>query len=103
MLSLASLFALIMAASGLVVQPRIGVPSTLLSQPRIPARSANINMQFGEPGEKLTRENEPDEFFASDWDNLSDAEKLKSPVVIGGLFIIVAPFIAGMIALAAYR
>jgi hypothetical protein len=42
-----------------------------------------------------------------DWaactDDLSDAEKLKSPVVIGGIALIVGPFIIGAIALAAGR
>ena len=36
-------------------------------------------------------------------DSMTDEEKLKSPVVIGGLALLVAPFIVGAIALAFYR
>ena len=36
-------------------------------------------------------------------DDMSDEEKLKSPVVIGGVALIVAPFIVGCIALLAGR
>ena len=36
-------------------------------------------------------------------DDMTDAEKIKSPVVIGGLALLIAPFIVGAIALAFYR
>ena len=44
-------------------------------------------MQFGggkPERDGLTRDSEPDEFFATNMDDMSDEEKLKSPVVIGG-------------------
>ena len=33
-------------------------------------------------------------------DSMSDAEKLKNPVVIGGVAILVLPFIVGLVVLA---
>ena len=63
-------------------------------------------MQFGggEPERKgLTRDNEPDEFFSTNMDDMSDEEKLKSPVVIGGLALLILPFIVGAIALQFYK
>mmetsp|Transcript_2112 Transcript_2112/g.2562 ORF Transcript_2112/g.2562 Transcript_2112/m.2562 type:complete len:98 (+) Transcript_2112:87-380(+) len=58
-----------------------------------------VNM-FGEDGPErpsLTRDNEPDEFFSTNMDKMSDAEKL--PIALGGLAFISLPFIAGLIAL----
>jgi hypothetical protein len=51
----------------------------------------------GEPPKRITRENEPDEFFASKMDKMSDQEKL--PLALAGLAFISLPFIAGLIAL----
>lgn len=86
------------SCSSLLVQPR-------LAQPRVASRVGMPKMQLGGKPERegLTRENEPDEFFSTNMDDMSDAEKLKSPVVIGGLAILIAPFIVGAIALAFYR
>ena len=56
--------------------------------------------QFGDGGPKLTRDSEPDEFFSTNMDSMSDAEKLKNPVVIGGVAILVLPFIVGLVVLA---
>ena len=60
---------------------------------------ASPKMQFGggpdtEP-KGLSRDNEPDEFFATNMDDMSDAEKIRSPVVIGGLALLIGPFIVG--------
>lgn len=46
---------------------------------------------------KLTRENEPDEFFSTNTDKMSDEEKI--PIAIAGLVGISLPFILGLIAL----
>ena len=46
---------------------------------------------------KLTRENEPDEFFSTNTDKMSDQEKI--PIAIAGLVGISLPFILGLIAL----
>jgi len=56
-------------------------------------------MGFGmdEEPKKLTRDSEPDEFFSSPMDKMSDQEKL--PIALGGLAFISLPFIAGLIAL----
>mmetsp|Transcript_5670 Transcript_5670/g.7093 ORF Transcript_5670/g.7093 Transcript_5670/m.7093 type:complete len:116 (-) Transcript_5670:264-611(-) len=64
-----------------------------------------LNMGFGlgdgdEP-KKLTRENEPEEYFATNLDKLSDEEKL--PIALAGLAGISLPFIAGLIALYASK
>ena len=45
----------------------------------------------------LTRDNEPEEMFASKMDKMSDAEKM--PVALAGLAFVSLPFIAGLIAL----
>lgn len=75
----------------------------------IPARFAvqshtQINMGFGlgdEEPKVLTRENEPEDFFSTDMDKMTDAEKL--PVAIAGFAFISLPFLAGMIALYAAK
>mmetsp|Transcript_24449 Transcript_24449/g.28167 ORF Transcript_24449/g.28167 Transcript_24449/m.28167 type:complete len:110 (-) Transcript_24449:397-726(-) len=67
-------------------------------------RSSRINMGFGQPDEDskpITRDNEPEEFFQTDTDKMSDAEKL--PIALGGLAAISLPFILGMIALYAAK
>ena len=90
---------LVANCSSLLVQPR-------LAQPRGTLRAGVAKMQFGggKPERQgLTRDSEPEEFFSTNMDDMSDAEKLKSPVVIGGLAILIAPFIVGAIALAFYR
>mmetsp|Transcript_13786 Transcript_13786/g.22832 ORF Transcript_13786/g.22832 Transcript_13786/m.22832 type:complete len:105 (-) Transcript_13786:204-518(-) len=45
----------------------------------------------------LTRENEPEEFFSTNTDKMSDEEKL--PIAIAGLVGISLPFVFGMVAL----
>ena len=98
--SLVVLFAVFCAASGLLVQPR-AVPN--LGVARV---SAHPRMQFGggEPERRgLTRDTEPEEFFSTNMDDMTDAEKIRSPVVIGGLALLIGPFIIGAIALQFYR
>ena len=56
--------------------------------------------QFGDGGPKLTRDSEPEEFFSTNMDSMSDADKLKNPVVIGGVAILVLPFLVGLVVLA---
>jgi len=60
-----------------------------------------IHQRFGFMGdqerEKLTRDNEPEEFFATNTDKMSDQEKI--PIAIAGVAFIALPFIAGLIAL----
>ncbi len=62
-------------------------------------RVSPLNMGFGMDPErkKLTRESEPDEFFSTNTDKMSDEEKI--PIAIAGLIGISLPFIAGLIAL----
>merc|ERR1719287_351872 len=73
---------------------------------RLPARAlamADGDGNFGMKPErtKLTRESEPDEFFSTNTDKMSDEEKL--PIAIMGLVGISAPFILGLIALYAAK
>ncbi|GMH56711.1 hypothetical protein TrLO_g4280 [Triparma laevis f. longispina] len=58
---------------------------------------------FGEDEDapKLTRDNEPEEFFSSKMDEMSDGEKL--PIALVGLAGISLPFIAGLIFLYASK
>lgn len=81
MKTLQYLFALCFLAqtSALLVQPRVASPA-------LRSRAPAATMQFGGKPERegLTRDNEPDEFFSTNMDDMSDEEKLKSPVVIGG-------------------
>eukprot|EP00585_Thalassiosira_rotula_P011562 CAMPEP_0196143906 /NCGR_PEP_ID=MMETSP0910-20130528/13924_1 /TAXON_ID=49265 /ORGANISM="Thalassiosira rotula, Strain GSO102" /LENGTH=57 /DNA_ID=CAMNT_0041405405 /DNA_START=248 /DNA_END=421 /DNA_ORIENTATION=+ len=57
---------------------------------------------MGEPERKaLTRDTEPDEFFSTNTDKMTDEEKL--PIAIAGLVGISLPFIAGLIALYAAK
>lgn len=72
--------------------------------PHAPSRTVAFSktkvFMFGEDGperKSLTRDNEPDEFFSSDMDEMSDAEKL--PIALAGLAFVSLPFIAGLIAL----
>ena len=65
---------------------------------------SSIHMGFGMPDEepkKLTRDNEPEQYFATNLDKLSDQEKL--PIAIGGFLFISLPFVAGLIALYASK
>ena len=78
-------------------------PATSISQrPAVSAPSTPLYM-FGEGEEpkKLTRDNEPDEYFSSNMDKMSDQEKL--PIALAGLAFISLPFIAGLIALYAAK
>lgn len=91
---------LFVSAFALQLQPATRVATQL----RVPAAPV---CQFGQKPDTepkgLTRDNEPEQFFATNMDDMSDEEKLKSPVVIGGVALIVAPFIVGCIALLAGR
>merc|ERR1712232_689254 len=50
---------------------------------------------------KLTRENEPEDFFATNLDKLSDKEKI--PIAVAGFLGISLPFVAGLIFLYLYK
>ena len=64
--------------------------------------TTTLNIDMGEPERaSLTRDSEPDEFFSTNTDKMSDADKL--PIAIAGLVGISLPFIAGMIALYAAK
>ena len=64
--------------------------------------TTSLNIDLGEPERKaLTRESEPDEFFSTNTDKMSDEDKI--PIAIAGLVGISLPFIAGLIALYAAK
>ena len=76
--------------------------SRVLSTSRTTA-APPLKMGFGvDPErEKLTRDTEPDEFFSTNTDKMTDEEKF--PIAIAGLIGISAPFIIGLIALYASK
>ncbi|KAL3802506.1 hypothetical protein HJC23_012525 [Cyclotella cryptica] len=61
--------------------------------------STILRMGFGGEPErkKLTRDSEPEDFFSTNTDKMSDQEKI--PLAIAGLLGISLPFIFGLIAL----
>ena len=96
-LSFLALALAVLSCSGLRVQPgvnSISPHSAMASRLGVPPK-----MQFGggPPSEQqgLSRENEPEEYFKTNMDDMTDAEKIKSPVVIGGLALLIGPFIIG--------
>lgn len=104
MRSLLVLPLLVAAASAFTpAAPRVrsvSAPSSR-SAPTI-GRTGPLYIDLGEPERKsLTRESEPEEYFATNTDKMSDAEKI--PIAIAGLVGISLPFIAGMIALYAAK
>jgi len=59
-------------------------------------KSPPLRMVFGgnDPDpKKITREDEPEEYFASDFESASVEEKLKDPLVIIGIASIFFPFV----------
>merc|ERR1719201_1054125 len=95
---------LVAAANGLQLN---AVAQRGVAAPRLATRrTAGPSCQFGggEPERKaITRDTEPEEFFKTNMDDMTDAEKLASPAVWIGLSILVLPFIAGLIALNIYK
>ena len=61
-------------SSAFVLQPRLATPQS--------TNRVSVAMQFKGPDKPggLTRDNEPEEFFSTNMDDMSDEEKLKSPV-----------------------
>ena len=50
---------------------------------------------------KLTRDNEPEQYFRTNTDKMTDQEKI--PLAVGGILFITVPFIFGLIALYASK
>ena len=94
--SLITLLAIITMASAFAPQP------SQLSRTTNTLSTTQIYQLGGEPErKKLTRDSEPDEFFSTNTDKMSDEEKI--PIAIAGLVGISLPFIAGLIALYAAK
>jgi len=76
-----------------------------VSKTKVQAPSnTQINGLFGEEEEErkaLTRDSEPEDFFATNTDKMSDEEKI--PIAVAGLLGISLPFIFGLIALYASK
>jgi hypothetical protein len=74
-------------------------PATHSLTQRASRQSIVLNEGLGiDPERKrLTRENEPDDYFVTNTDKMSDQEKI--PIAIAGLVGISLPFILGLIAL----
>mmetsp|Transcript_6267 Transcript_6267/g.11421 ORF Transcript_6267/g.11421 Transcript_6267/m.11421 type:complete len:96 (-) Transcript_6267:107-394(-) len=77
----------------------VGVTNAFAPRPAV-ARTSTLHMGFmGDPEDqpKLTRDAEPDDYFQTTTDKMSDEEKL--PIAIAGIVGISLPFILGLIAL----
>jgi hypothetical protein len=61
--------------------------------------SATLQAIFDDPDapKSLSRDTEPDDFFSTNMDKMSDSEKL--PLALGGLAVVSIPFIIGMVVL----
>lgn len=84
--------------------PRTTIITASSSTMTSPSAAAPLLMGFGAPDpdqKKLTRENEPDDYFRTNTDKMTDQEKI--PIAIAGLVGISLPFIAGLIALYAAK
>ena len=98
--SLLSILAILATASAFAPQPNHAMLS------RTTTTSTTTTTQIYQLGgeqerKKLTRDSEPDEFFSTNTDKMTDEEKI--PIAIMGLVGISAPFIAGLIALYAAK
>ena len=94
---------LIIAATATAFSP--AAPSRAVHTTTSSSRTTSSALGMGfmpEPErEKLTRDSEPDEFFSTNTDKMTDEQKL--PIAIAGLVGISLPFIAGLIALYASK
>ena len=94
--SLVTLLAIITMASAFAPQ------ASQLSRTTNTLSSTQIYQLGGEQErQKLARDSEPDEFFSTNTDKMSDEEKI--PIAIAGMVGISLPFIAGLIALYAAK
>ncbi len=94
--SLLPLLVIIAMASAFAPQP-----SHLVTSRTAPSTTQIYQLGGEQERQKLTRDSEPDEFFSTNTDKMSDEEKI--PIAIMGLVGISAPFIAGLIALYAAK
>ena len=96
--SLLAILAILATASAFAPQP-----NHILSRSTTPSTTTTQIYQLGGEQErkKLTRDSEPDDFFSTNTDKMTDEEKI--PIAIMGLVGISAPFIAGLIALYAAK
>ena len=61
-------------------------------------KKTRVNLNIGDQERtQLTRDSEPEDFFQTNTDKMTDQEKL--PIAIAGVAFICVPFIAGLIAL----
>lgn len=94
--SLLAILAILATASAFAPQP-----NHMLSRTTTPTTTQIYQLGGEQERNKLTRDSEPDEFFSTNTDKMSDEEKI--PIAIMGLVGISAPFIAGLIALYAAK
>ena len=79
-------------------------PAHPMAQTMRKTNVVDLNMGFGmgdEEPKALTRENEPEDYFQTNTDKMSDEEKL--PIAVAGLAFVSLPFIVGLIALYASK
>mmetsp|Transcript_27635 Transcript_27635/g.50166 ORF Transcript_27635/g.50166 Transcript_27635/m.50166 type:complete len:107 (+) Transcript_27635:138-458(+) len=99
---LTALAVAIVATSVTAFAPGAAVRRFAVAPGQVTSRSTPLNMGFmGDEPPKLTRETEPEDFFSSDVDKMSDKEKI--PIALAGLAFVSLPFIAGLIFLYASK
>eukprot|EP00986_Skeletonema_menzelii_P016485 scaffold14786_cov127-Skeletonema_menzelii.AAC.2 len=94
--SLLSILAILAMASAFAPQQ-----SNLVTRTTTSSTTKIYQLGGEQERKKLTRDSEPDEFFSTNTDKMSDEEKI--PIAIAGLVGISLPFIAGLIALYAAK
>eukprot|EP00531_Pseudo-nitzschia_arenysensis_P003178 CAMPEP_0116149062 /NCGR_PEP_ID=MMETSP0329-20121206/18721_1 /TAXON_ID=697910 /ORGANISM="Pseudo-nitzschia arenysensis, Strain B593" /LENGTH=105 /DNA_ID=CAMNT_0003645299 /DNA_START=60 /DNA_END=377 /DNA_ORIENTATION=- len=90
---------LIVAIAFLASESSAFAPSSQISSTAYATSTTPLMGVFDGEQERqaLTRESEPEEFFSTNTDKMSDEEKI--PIALAGLAGISLPFIAGLIAL----
>eukprot|EP00538_Stauroneis_constricta_P003626 CAMPEP_0119546088 /NCGR_PEP_ID=MMETSP1352-20130426/648_1 /TAXON_ID=265584 /ORGANISM="Stauroneis constricta, Strain CCMP1120" /LENGTH=85 /DNA_ID=CAMNT_0007590751 /DNA_START=185 /DNA_END=442 /DNA_ORIENTATION=+ len=79
--------------------PQTSVGTAFSTKARVPV---SVNGFMGDPErESLSRESEPEDYFQTNTDKMSDEEKI--PIALAGLAGISLPFILGLIALYAAK
>ena len=97
--SLLAILAILATASAFAPQPNHILSRSTTST--TPTTTQIYQLGGEQERKKLTRDSEPDEFFSTNTDKMTDEEKI--PIAIMGLVGISAPFIAGLIALYAAK
>ncbi|KAL7572102.1 hypothetical protein ACA910_001741 [Epithemia clementina (nom. ined.)] len=92
-----ALVGFLLSCNAFVIQLKPTVTTSTTQRRQIPL----YNFLGDKERDALTRDSEPEEFFATNTDKMTDEEKI--PIAIAGVAFITIPFIAGLIALYAAK